>query len=49
MYSLIFLFKFGIQLQVHVCDHSEVTEEYTKKFIFDYLARRLMGRRLRKL
>lgn len=35
--------------QVHVCDHSEVTEENTKKFICDYLARRLMGRRLRKL
>ena len=33
-------------LQVHVSDSSDVTEENAKRFVYDFLQKRLMGKKL---
>lgn len=40
------VYTFGC-MQLHVADRSELNEENAKKFVYDYLTRRLIGRRLR--
>ena len=39
--------SFNFFMQVHKADHSELSEENAKKFVYDYLTRRLTGRRLK--
>ena len=40
MYSIIY------NLQVHISTSDEVTEENAKKFVYDFLQKRLFGRKL---